>query len=237
MIFTMFADRCLELEYIDTGDYTPQEYAEFMREIALVNRFAGDYWALRRSLLAEIRKSGEKTFSVLDVGAGSGELLRQTADFARRHDLTANLTGLELNPEAVEAIGAASRDFDNILAVEGNALALPFPDNSFDYAMCSLFTHHLSDTHIISALKEMKRVARRAIYVIDLHRHPVAYFLYTTVGKIFIKGRLVRHDGALSILRSFKADELQQLGESAGLENISVMRRFPFRLVLTASAK
>lgn len=237
MIFTMFADRCLELEYIDTGDYTPQEYAEFMREIALVNRFAGDYWALRRSLLADVEKSGEKTFSMLDVGAGSGELLRQSADFAARHNLTAELTGLELNPEAVEAIGAASQSFDNIRAVEGNALALPFPDDSFDYAMCSLFTHHLSETHILAALGEMKRVARRAIYVIDLHRHPAAYFLYTTVGKIFIKGRLVRHDGALSILRSFKADELRQLGEMAGLEDVSVMRRFPFRLVLKASAK
>jgi ubiquinone/menaquinone biosynthesis C-methylase UbiE len=237
MIFTMFADRCLKLEYIDTGDYTPQEYAEFMREIALVNRFAGDYWALRRSLLADAGKSGEKKFSVLDVGAGSGELLRQAADFAGRHNLTAELTGLELNPEAVAAIQTASQSFNNIRAIEGNALALPFPDDSFDYAMCSLFTHHLSDTQIIAALKEMKRVARRGIYVIDLHRHPAAYFLYTTVARLFIKGRLVRHDGALSILRSFKADELKHLGEMAGLEDISVMRRFPFRLVLKASAK
>src|ERR1041384_7623710 len=109
MLFTMFADRSLKLEYIDTGDYTPQEYAEFMREIALVNRFAGDYWALRRSLLADVEKSGAKRFSVLDIGAGSGELLRQTADFAGRHQLTAELTGLELNHEAVEAMEAGSQ--------------------------------------------------------------------------------------------------------------------------------
>jgi len=32
----MFADRCLELEFIDTGNYTPQEYDEFLREIILV---------------------------------------------------------------------------------------------------------------------------------------------------------------------------------------------------------
>jgi hypothetical protein len=40
--------------------------------------------------------------------------------------------------------------------------------------------------------------------VIDLHRHPIAYFLYTTLGKIVLHNRLLRHDGALSILRSFK---------------------------------
>ena len=233
----MFADRCLELEFIDTGNYTPQEYAEFLREIILVNRFAGDYWALRRSLLADVQKADLKEFSVLDIGAGSGELLRQISWFAERHEMTASLTGLELNPEAVEAMRTATQDFRNISAIAGNALSLPFPDNSFDYAMCSLFTHHLAEDDIVTALKEMDRIARRGVYVIDLHRHPVAYFLYTTVGKIFLKGRLVRSDGALSILRSFKRNELLELAEKAQLKDITVTRRFPFRLVLQASAK
>jgi ubiquinone/menaquinone biosynthesis C-methylase UbiE len=232
MLSDMFADRSLKLEFIDTGDYTAQEYAEFLREIALVNRFAGDYWALRRSLLAEVLRTERKVFSVLDIGAGSGELLRQITMFAGRHDLNAELTGVELNPEAAQAMRHESRDYSNITAVEGTALDLPFPDNSFDYAMCSLFTHHLPEADIVTALKEMKRVARCGVYVIDLHRHPLAYFLYTTVGKVFLKGRLVRSDGALSILRSFKRNELEQLGERAGLQNVKVARRFPFRLVM-----
>src|ERR1700755_1060699 len=220
MLFDMFADRSLKLEFIDTGDYTAAEYAEFLREIALVNRFAGDYWALRRSLLAEVLQTGRKVFAVIDVGAGSGELLRQITMFAGRHDLSTELTGVELNPEAALAMQNETRDFPNITALEANALDLPFPDHSFDYAMCALFTHPLPELEIITALKEMNRVARRGVYVIDLHRHPLAYLLYTTVGKVFLKGRLVRSDGALSILRSFKRDELRQLGERAGLQNI-----------------
>ncbi len=232
----MFEQRSLALELIDTGDYTPEEYAQFLREIAFVNRFAGDYRALKRSLLADIKRERVKDFSVLDLGAGSGELLRMTADFAKEKNYKAKLAGLELNPGAAEAILAQSAGYKNILAVRGDALQIPFADNSFDYVMCSLFTHHLRDADIIKVLSEMRRVARRSIYVIDLHRHPMAYFLYTTVGKIFIKGRLVRQDGALSILRSFKADEMLRLARRAHLENISVKRRFPFRLVLKASA-
>ena len=72
--------------------------------------------------------------------------------------------------------------------------------------------------------------------MIDLHRHPVAYFLYTTIGKLVLHNRLVRHDGALSILRGFKSDELLELAQRAGLRDIWVERHFPYRLVLSAAA-
>jgi prepilin signal peptidase PulO-like enzyme (type II secretory pathway) len=52
-----------------------------------------------------------------------------------------------------------------------------------------------------------------------------------------LHNRLLRHDGALSILRSFKAGELLELGQRAGLLDVWVQRRFPFRLVLSAAAQ
>lgn len=231
----MFAQRSTALEFIDTGDYTPEEYAEALRELRLINRYIGEYHALRNSLLTDIKKSEVKEFSVLDLGAGSGELLRLAATFATENNLSAKLTGLELNHDAAKQILSESAAFPNINSVRASALELPFADGAFDYAMCSLFTHHLSDGDIVHTLKEMRRVSRRGLYVIDLHRHPVAYFLYTTVGKIFLKGRLVRHDGALSILRSFKVDELMRLAQNAGLKDATVERHFPFRLVLKSS--
>jgi hypothetical protein len=83
----------------------------------------------------------------------------------------------------------------------------------------------------------MTRVARRRVFVIDLHRHAIAYYLYTTIGKLFLHTSLLREDGALSILRSFTPEELSDLGRRAGLHGIFVTRHFPFRLVLTALAE
>jgi 2-polyprenyl-3-methyl-5-hydroxy-6-metoxy-1,4-benzoquinol methylase len=80
----------------------------------------------------------------------------------------------------------------------------------------------------------MNRVAARRIFVIDLHRHPIAYLFYTTVGHIILHNRLLREDGALSILRSFKPNELLELAHCAGLETARVERHFPYRLVLAA---
>jgi hypothetical protein len=71
--------------------------------------------------------------------------------------------------------------------------------------------------------------------VIDLHRHPAASCFFTTVARLFLHNRLIREDGALSILRSFTPGELSTLAARADLEDISVTRRFPYRLVLAAT--
>ncbi|HEY0461295.1 MAG TPA: methyltransferase domain-containing protein [Pyrinomonadaceae bacterium] len=230
-----FQKRSLKPERIDTGDYTAEEYDRFLHEIRLVNRLAGDNRALKTTLLREIKREDLREFSVLDVGAGSGELLRVTAKFARRTNRKAKLVGFELNARSAESIVEESKNFGEISAVRGTALDLPFADNSFDYAICSLFTHHFADDGVVEILHELSRVARRKIFVIDLHRHKMAYFLYRIFCAAFRISPLVREDGLLSILRSFVPPELEKLGENANLKNVSVERHFPFRLVLSGS--
>ena len=228
-----FTTRSLKLERIDTGDYTPQEYDRFLREISLVNRLTGDNRALKNSLLRDIESKNLKEFSVLDVGAGSGEFLRMIAKFARKQKRKADLFGLELNERSARAILEESKDFGEIKSVRGDAIELPFTENSFDYAVCSLFTHHFTDENIVKILGEMARVAQRRIFVIDLHRHKMAHFSYQIFCAVFRISALVREDGSLSILRAFIPRELEILAENAKLENISVKRHFPFRLVLS----
>jgi ubiquinone/menaquinone biosynthesis C-methylase UbiE len=228
-----FRTRSDELEHLDKGDYTPEEYEGCMVELRRINRFLGDVGALRHSLFPDIERAGLRGFSILDVGAGSGELLRVAATWARETERRARLVGLEFNARSALAIREESPALPEIAAVRGNALCLPFADGCFDYAICSLFTHHFRDAQVVAILRELSRVARRRIFVIDLHRHALAYYLYTTLGRLFLHNRLIREDGALSILRSFRPDELRHLAQRAGLANVQLSRRFPFRLVLS----
>jgi SAM-dependent methyltransferase len=227
-----FKQRSHRLEYIDTGNYTAEEYEDCIGELQLVNRWMGDAHSLRTTLFREVEAQSLGRFSMLDVGAGSGELLRVTAAWARETGRRFHGVGLELNERSAESING-----EGISGVRGDALKLPFADSQFDYVICSLFTHHFVDEQVVRILGEMSRVARRRIFVIDLHRHPIAYLLYTTLGKLVLHNRLVRHDGALSILRGFKAAELFELAQGAGLRDVLVERRFPFRLVLSAAAR
>ena len=231
----MFKTRSTKLERIDTGDYTPDEYTVFLGEIAFINKYFGDRRALKKTLLSDIalewrkpdRKGGldhTDGFSVLDVGCGSGELLRYIAEFTRGNGKNARLIGIDLNEISTSVTALESLKFPEISAIRGDAFRLPFADGAFDYAISSLFFHHLTDEQIPQALKEMSRVARRAIYVIDLHRHPIAYVLYKIFCFAFRISPLVTQDGSLSILRGFRGAELRKFGK--------VSASFPFRLVL-----
>ncbi len=233
-MFEQFRRRSQELEHLDKGDYSAEEYEGCIVELQRVNRWLGDASALRGSLMKEIERSGHSTFSVVDVGAGSGELLRVVGDWARQTKRKARLTGVELNARSARAIVEESSTFDEINGVRGDAFRLPFVDGEFDYAICSLFTHHFKNDQVVEILRELSRVARRRIFVIDLHRHPVAYYFFTTIARMFLHNRLIREDGALSILRSFTPAELEQLAKRAALKDVSVTRHFPYRLVLAA---
>ena len=233
-MFEKFRRRSYELENIDKGTYTPAEYEGCIVELQRVNEWLGDAKALRGTLLREIERQGLRTFSILDVGAGSGELLRVAAGWARETERAASLIGLELNERSAQAILEESADFPEISSIRGSGLMLPFPDASVDYVTSSLTLHHFDDEGAVNILREMGRVARRGVFVIDLHRNPMAYFFYTTLGHIILHNRLLREDGALSILKSFTPDELEKLGQQAGLKDVTVEKHFPSRLVLVA---
>src|SRR5215510_1421243 len=123
-----FKQRSHRLEHIDTGNYTAEEYEACIGELQLVNRWMGDAHSLRTTLLREVEAQGLNDFSVLDVGAGSGELLRVTAAWARQTNRHLRAVGLELNERSAESINEDSNRFDEISSVRGDALGLPFPD-------------------------------------------------------------------------------------------------------------
>src|SRR3954465_10521230 len=115
-----FRQRSLEPENLDKGTYTPEEYEGCLVELRRINEWLGDAGALRSSLLHQVERDNLKSFSVLDVGAGSGELLRVTAQWARQTERQAALVGLEMNERSAQAILAESREFPEVSSVRGD---------------------------------------------------------------------------------------------------------------------
>jgi ubiquinone/menaquinone biosynthesis C-methylase UbiE len=229
----IFKRRATRPERIDTGDYTPEEYERFLKEIRFINQRLGDRAALEKTLLADIEQRGLAEFSVLDVGAGTGELLGVIAEFARAGGRHPRLAGLDINERSSQEIAAAATKFPEISAVRGDAFNLPFDNASFDYAICSLFTHHLKDDQIPAVLKEMSRVARLGIVVIDLERSAAAWALYQLFCLAYRISPLVRQDGSLSIRKGFTPAELNAYAASAGLMPAFATRSRPYRVIFS----
>src|SRR5687768_6783878 len=128
-MFEKFKRRSYQLEHLDTGNYTPEEYEGCISELQFVNRWMGDAHALKQTLLKDVEQNSLRDFSVLDVGAGSGELLRVAATWSRDTGRTFKGVGLELNERSAQAILEESKRFPEITSVRADALMLPFRNN------------------------------------------------------------------------------------------------------------
>lgn len=179
--------------------------ALLMRSLADVeraNKFLGGAWAA----VAELERSFEKlprAATLLDVGTGAGDLPPRARRAAARHGITLETIGLD----AEEALARAARGRVK-LVVRGDALALPFADHSIDVVLCSQVLHHFRGDAARTLLREMNRVARRAVVLSDLRRSWIAVAGIWLMSYVMRFHPVSRHDGVVSVMRGFTPREL-----------------------------
>lgn len=97
----------------------------------------------------------EKDFrgDVLEIGVGQGVVLKKISE--RGGNRIKSLTGIDLSGRLLEM---AKKTIPQARLVKGDAEGMPFPDNSFDFAvMIGVFPYLLD---VDKALSEVKRVLR-----------------------------------------------------------------------------
>ena len=67
-MFKAFAKRSYQLERLDTGDYTQDEYKKWQSEMKLINRLLGDSRALKLTLNNELQNVDDPKISILAFG-------------------------------------------------------------------------------------------------------------------------------------------------------------------------
>src|ERR1700704_4548075 len=92
---------------------------------------------------------------ILDIGCGLGET---TLMLSKRFPET-QITGIDEDDALIEVARGTYRQQSSIMDfVTGNALHLPFADNSFDFVFTRYLLHHIPE--VSAALEEMKRVCK-----------------------------------------------------------------------------
>ncbi|MGH7475908.1 MAG: methyltransferase domain-containing protein [Longimicrobiales bacterium] len=222
------------VELLDAACHDHAELAQSLGQLAAVNRWLGG----RRALLRRLRQlAGRLTsMTVVDVGTGSADIPRELVRLARTQATQIQVIALDRHPQTVDIARNRCHDFPEIAVGVADACALPLPSRSVDFALLSLTLHHLDGTAQCAALRELARVSRRALLVGELERSRPAYAgARLLAATLWRSNRLTRHDGPVSVLRSFTPAELAALAQRAGLGGVRVTRHPFFRLVLSAT--
>jgi SAM-dependent methyltransferase len=215
-----FGGRLIEPELMD--DAAPDEARACLEDLVRLNQDYGGHSALRNLLLRAGCQG--RTFSLLDIGAASGD----AAEVIRQIAPGASVVNLDRNP-----VNLGRATHPKVLA---DAFQLPFRAGAFDYVFSSLFLHHFTDEQIILLLSKFSEVARRQILISDLERHLFPY-VFLPLSKLLLKWHwMAAHDGRISVRAALTAEELRALAEKAGLKRIEVtVHRPAFRLTMLAS--
>lgn len=217
--------RVVDPELLDSDAGTAAEIADSLSDLRWLNRYFGGNNTttdlLRR--IAQARQLRKLTF--LDIAGASGDNAQSAQEELRREGIDLQITLLDRAESHFQHTAAG------VGKVVGDALAIPFRDNSFDVTGSSLFLHHLEPDAIDTFLRESLRVCRYAVLVNDLIRDPLHLGL-AYAGIPLYRSRLTRHDAPVSVRRAYTVEEVTGSARRSGAVGIEVSRHFLYRMGL-----
>src|SRR5438093_960156 len=204
-------------EFLDTPGQDPVALARLLNDIRRTNRWFGGYPLVLTYLRRVVRVLSHRPITLLDVATAGADVPRAIAARARRQQIPLRIVALDLSEEILAQARRRTDAYPEITLLRGNALALPFPDRAVDVVICGLALHHFPYDEAVRVLREIARVARHGFIVNDILRSWSAYLGAWLDTRLLSHNRLARHDGPLSVLRSFTVDEFRAMVTQAGL--------------------
>ena len=217
-----WSKRSSQAEIMDDFEMKGVLLRDTLDRIATINRWLGSNAATLggiKQLLKSVDKT--KTISIVDLGCGSGDVLRAIAKFGHKKGLKFQLLGIDANADTLDYAAEQSEDFPEISFRKMDVTSADFKELKFDIAIATLFLHHFTKEQLQELLFHMLQQSTLGVVINDLHRHPLAYKAFKVIS-IFIKNKMVAEDGLTSILRAFRREDLEELSkELPGHHSIS----------------
>lgn len=212
------------VEILDDPNVDPAVRNRSIDDVTRSNRTLGGLRAAVGAFV-DVLQSLDEDAIIVDVGTGLADIPAQVKRAALSRNRRVTTIGID---EASSLLTAARGRVD--FAVCANALALPFRDRSVDVVMCSQILHHFEDADAERFLREMNRVARRAVIISDLRRSWIAAAGFWLVSFPMRFHAVTRHDGVVSVLRGFTAADLRRLVRAGTGVTPTVTHRLGWRL-------
>jgi SAM-dependent methyltransferase len=219
------------LELMDDSSIGGAELAETLAQLRLINRLLGAAWPTLEGVQHLWQEAGRPAhLSILDVGAGSGDVNRRLLNWAARQNIQLQVTLMDIHPDTCRVAETYYQNEPRIGVKQGDVFALA--PHQTDIVTASLFLHHFPAGQLPAVLKILLRAARFGVVINDLHRHWLAWASIRALTSLFSQNRLIRHDAPLSVRRGFRAADFEQLRQCPELAHLTYAWRPVFRYLL-----
>jgi SAM-dependent methyltransferase len=208
-------------ELLDDDLGTPEEIAKSLVDLRHINHWFGGTWTTATLLRRIARESGQTKLSLLEVGAGRGDLPQQV-----RSSLA--LAGIDLKITLLDRIPSHLPQ-NTVPSVAADALHLPFQDDAFDVVSNCLFAHHFEPGSLPLLAKEALRVARRAVLINDLIRSRL-HLGMVYLGLPLFASRITWHDAPASVRRAYTIEEMRSLLADLPAKRLEITRHYFYRM-------
>jgi SAM-dependent methyltransferase len=188
-----------------------------LRDVARLNRWFLGYRPTLQWLESLVLGARSRSIHILDVGCGYGDGLRRIEQWAHMRGIAVELTGIDINPDAAAIAAEATLPSSRIRWHAANVFTYR-PPKPIDLVVSALFTHHLSEPHVVRFLEWMEQNATLGWFINDLSRSPVPYHLLGIFSKIARLHPFVQHDGPVSFARAFVEQDWREMCASASLD-------------------
>src|SRR5213080_394316 len=158
--------------------------------------------------------SGKRqTWTLLDVGSGSGDVARAAVAAAHRHGIALTPVGIDVNRTAARLARSGG-----LAAIVADGSGLPLGPRSVDVIVASQVLHHLPRAVAVRWIATFDRVARRAVVLADLRRSRVAMAGVWAASLCLAMSGVSRHDAVLSLKRGYTREEFSDMLRDADVQ-------------------
>ena len=219
---------------MDLEGFSLEDLESCLADISKINRWTLQSWPTLDFVEKAYRRYKQENGSAMilvDVGCGSGELLDQIAHFAKKKDMKLELYGVDRHPWAIQIAKKKFFDSAKFLCCEISAF-----HGRVDVVVSSLLTHHLDDDELVAFMREQNRRAHIGWFINDIHRHALPYLFAIGLTRIARLHPMVQYDAPLSVARSFRRRDWEEvLGKVSNRDfSVAIDWRFPFKYCVTA---
>lgn len=220
-------------ELMDDPALDPEQHRAALAGLARLNALSAASRPIARAI-ASLAPS--RSFTLLDIATGSGDVLLATVRRLRRAGLEPQAHALDASPLALDA---ARRRCEGV-GIELRTIAADAIrdgiDGEFDVAMSSLFLHHLRDGEALALLRTLGERCR-AIVISDLDRSRAGLAAAAAVSRLATRCPVVHTDAVRSVRAALRPEEAGTLARDAGLRDIALRRIWPYRWLMTGRGR